>query len=99
MFDKCCTLGGMAVGFRPTDDDERIIESFKREGESTSDVLRRGLRSLERLAWEDQARADRARLALEDLSNEPDAWEYDERGDIRVVGTDTVVPARKDHGR
>jgi Arc/MetJ-type ribon-helix-helix transcriptional regulator len=89
----------MAIGFRPTDDDERIIESFKRDGESTSDVIRRGLRSLERLAWEDQARADMARLALEDLSDEPDAWEYDETGDIRVVGTDVVVPARKDEGR
>lgn len=89
----------MAIGFRPTDDDERIIQSFKREGESTSDVLRRGLRSLERLAWEEQARADMARLALEDLSDEPDAWEYDETGGIRIVGTDVVVPARKDEGR
>lgn len=88
----------MAIGFRPTDD-ERIIHSFRREGESTSDVLRRGLRSLERLAWEEEARADIAKLALEDLSDEPDDWEYDENGDIRVVGTDTVVPARKEGGR
>jgi Arc/MetJ-type ribon-helix-helix transcriptional regulator len=85
----------MAIGFRPTDDDERIIESFKREGESTSDVIRRGLRSLERLAWEEEARADMARLALEDLSDEPDAWEYDENGNIRVIGTDIVVSPRK----
>jgi hypothetical protein len=89
----------MAIGFRPTDDDERLIESFKRDGESTSDVLRRGLRSLERLAWEEQARADMARLALEDLSDEADAWEYDEDGNIRIVGSNTVVPARKDSGR
>ncbi|THV27673.1 hypothetical protein [Glycomyces paridis] len=89
----------MAIGFRPTDDDERIIHSFKREGESTSDVLRRGLRSLERLAWEEEARADMARLALEDLSGEPDDWEYDENGDIRIVATGTVVLARKDRGR
>lgn len=89
----------MAIGFRPTDDDERIIESFKREGETTTDVLRRGLRSLERLAWEEEARADMARLALENLADEPDAWEYDENGDIRIIGTDTVVPARKDAGR
>jgi Arc/MetJ-type ribon-helix-helix transcriptional regulator len=89
----------MAIGFRPTDDDERIIQSFKREGESTSDVLRRGLRSLERLAWEEEARADMARLALEDLSGEPDDWEYDEHGNVRVVGTDVVVPARKDRER
>lgn len=85
----------MAIGFRPTDDDERIIEHFKREGESTSDVIRRGLRSLERLAWEEEARADMARLALEDLSDEPDAWEYDQDGNIHVVGTDIVVPPRK----
>lgn len=85
----------MAIGFRPTDDDERIIESFKREGESTSDVIRRGLRSLERLAWEEEARTDMARLALEDLSDEPDAWEYDQDGNVRLVGSDIVVPPRK----
>ncbi|NUQ87156.1 MAG: hypothetical protein HOQ43_01635 [Glycomyces artemisiae] len=89
----------MAIGFRPTDDDERIIQSFKREGESTSDVLRRGLRSLERLAWEEDARADMARLALEDLSQEPDDWEYAEDGSIRIVGTDIVVQRRKDGDR
>jgi aryl carrier-like protein len=89
----------MAIGFRPTDDDERIIHSFKREGESTSDVLRRGLRSLERLAWEEEARADMARLALEDLSNEPDAWEYGDGDEIRIVGTDISVPARREGGR
>jgi aryl carrier-like protein len=81
----------MAIGFRPTDDDEQIIESFKRSGESTSDVLRRGLRSLKRLAWEEQARADMARLALEDLSTAADEWEYDDSGNIRVVGTGIVV--------
>ncbi|MFB9658157.1 hypothetical protein ACFQS3_18105 [Glycomyces mayteni] len=89
----------MAIGFRPTDDDERIIQSFKREGESTSDVLRRGLRSLERLAWEEEARADMARLALEDLSQEPDDWEYAEDGSIRIIGTDVVVSPRKDGDR
>jgi hypothetical protein len=36
-----------------------------------------------------------ARLALEDLSDEPDAWEYDENGNIRVIGTDIVVSPRK----
>ena len=91
MFDKCCTLGCMAIGFRPTDDDEQIIESFKRAGESTSDVLRRGLRSLKRLAWEEQSRADMARLALEDLSASPDEWEYDDSGNIRVIGTQITV--------
>jgi aryl carrier-like protein len=61
----------MAIDFQPTDDDERIIQSLKREGESPSDVLRRGLRSLEHLAWEEEARADMARCAIEDLSREP----------------------------
>ncbi|WP_460545617.1 hypothetical protein [Glycomyces halotolerans] len=89
----------MSIGFRPTDEDERIIRSFQREGENTTDVIRRGLRSLERLAWEDQARADMARLALENLAEEPDAWEYDESGDIRITGTDITVPSREGSGR
>lgn len=89
----------MTIGFRPTDEDERIIQSFKREGESTSDVLRRGLRSLERLAWEVKARDDMARLVAEDLSEEPDAWEYDESGNVHIIGTGVTVPAREDGGR
>ncbi|WP_198587077.1 hypothetical protein [Glycomyces xiaoerkulensis] len=89
----------MTIGFRPTDEDEQIIQSFKREGESASDVLRRGLRSLERTAWEERARADMARLALEDPSDEPDDWEYDESGDIRVLGADITVAARKEDTR
>lgn len=90
---------GMAIGFRPTDDDERIIQSFKREGESTTEVIRRGLRSLERLAWEERARADMARLAVENPAEESDAWEYDESGNIHVIGTDITVPSREDDGR
>lgn len=89
----------MAIGFRPTDDDDRIISSFKRDGETTSDVLRRGLRSLERLAWEERARADVARLALEDLSEEPDDWEYDESGNIKDVATGSVVKGRNEAGQ
>jgi hypothetical protein len=34
------------------------------------------------------------RLREEDLSAEPDAWEYDGQGNIRVVGTGVTVPAR-----
>jgi hypothetical protein len=81
----------MAIGFRPTDEDEQIIESFRRAGESTSDVLPRGLRSLKRLAWEEQARADMARLALEDPSASSDEWAYDDSGNIRVIGTEITV--------
>jgi hypothetical protein len=90
--------GGMSVGFRPTEDDERIIQAHRKEGETTTDVLRRGLRSLERLEWEDRARDDMARLRDEDLSEEPPAWEYDVAGNIRVTGTARIVPARRTEG-
>jgi Arc/MetJ-type ribon-helix-helix transcriptional regulator len=62
------------IGFRPTEDDARIIEAASREGESTSDVIRRALRLLEREAWITRARADAERLAGEDLAEESDAW-------------------------
>ncbi|MGP4113301.1 hypothetical protein ACTWP5_20610 [Streptomyces sp. 4N509B] len=62
------------IGFRPTEEDARIIEAATREGESTSDVIRRALRLLEREAWLMRARADAERLAEEDLSDEADAW-------------------------
>lgn len=62
------------IGFRPTEDDERIIKAAMHGGERTSDVIRRALRLLDREVWLVQARADMERLAAEDLSNEPDAW-------------------------
>lgn len=62
------------IGFRPTSDDERIIESAMREGERTSDVIRRALRLLDREVWLTKARADAERLVGEDLSDERDAW-------------------------
>jgi hypothetical protein len=31
---------------------------------------------------------------FEDLSAEPDAWEYDADGSIRITGTSLTVPAR-----
>jgi len=43
----------MSVGFRPTEEDLRVIEANRREGEKTSDVIRRALRLLAREAWED----------------------------------------------
>jgi hypothetical protein len=55
----------MAVRFRPTADDERIIRTFKQASESDADVLRRGLRSLDRLAREERERADAARHVIE----------------------------------
>ncbi|GAA4916970.1 antitoxin ParD1/3/4 [Stackebrandtia albiflava] len=76
----------MTVGFRATEEDVRIIEEQRREGESTTEVLRRGLRLLDRAAWEDRAREDMYRLRDEDLSQEPDEWEYTETGEVRIVG-------------
>jgi antitoxin ParD1/3/4 len=84
----------MSVGFRPTEEDLRVIEANRREDEKTSDVIRRALRLLDREAWEERARADMHRLRSEDLSAEPDAWEYDADGNIRITGTSLTVPAR-----
>ncbi|HEX6500341.1 MAG TPA: hypothetical protein VF054_15125 [Micromonosporaceae bacterium] len=56
------------IGFRPNEEDERIIREAMREGERTSDVIRRALRLLEREVWLVRARADAERLAGEDLS-------------------------------
>jgi antitoxin ParD1/3/4 len=84
----------MSVGFRPTEEDLRIIEANRRKDEKTSDVIRRALRLLDREAWEERARADMHRLSTEDLSTEPDAWELDTDGNIRIVGTNLTVQAR-----
>ena len=84
----------MSVGFRPTEEDLRVIEANRRKDEKTSDVIRRALRLLDREAWEERARADMYRLRAEDLSAEADAWEYDADGNIRILGTNITVPAR-----
>jgi antitoxin ParD1/3/4 len=65
---------GTTIGFRPTEEDERIIRAAMRPDEHTSDVIRRALRLLERETWLGQARADAERLASEDVSGEEDAW-------------------------
>jgi Arc/MetJ-type ribon-helix-helix transcriptional regulator len=84
----------MSVGFRPTEEDLRVIEANRRKDEKTSDVIRRALRLLDREAWEERARADMHRLRAEDLSAEADAWEYGADGNIRITGTGRTVPAR-----
>jgi len=84
----------MSVGFRPTEEDLRVIEANRRDDEKTSDVIRRALRLLDREAWEERARADMRRLRSEDLSAEADAWEYDADGNIQVAGTSLTVPAK-----
>ncbi|MFE5541278.1 RuvA C-terminal domain-containing protein [Streptomyces sp. NPDC056519] len=74
----------MSMGFRPTEADDKIIKAHKRPGESTSDVLRRALRALDRQTWDEQARRDMERIATsgEDLSEEPDDWGYGENGHL-----------------
>jgi negative regulator of replication initiation len=63
------------IGFRPTEEDQRIIDAVTQEtGESASDALRRALRLLDREMWLRQARADIAANIDEDISDEPDAW-------------------------
>ena len=62
------------IGFRPTEDDERIIRAAMRPDERTTDVIRRALRLLEREVWLTRAREDAERLADEDLNDEQDAW-------------------------
>lgn len=90
----------MTIGFRATDEDEKIISAHRREGESTTDVLRRALRLLDRQTWEQQARIDMRRLRDEDLSAEPDDWTYDDDGTIHITGTSvTVAPRQQEAGR
>jgi hypothetical protein len=84
----------MSVGFRPTEEDLRVIEANRRKDEKTSDVIRRALRLLDREAWEERARADMDRLKSEDLSAEADAWEYDADGNVTIVGTNVTVQPR-----
>jgi antitoxin ParD1/3/4 len=62
------------IGFRPTEEDERIIREAMRDDERTADVIRRALHLLDREAWLARARADAERLAEEDLSDERGAW-------------------------
>lgn len=62
------------IGFRPTEEDERILREAMRDDERTADVIRRALRLLDREAWLARARDDAERLAVEDLSSEGDAW-------------------------
>jgi len=62
------------IGFRPTGDDQRILRSAARPGETTTDTIRRALRLLDQQVWEEQLRRDAGRIAEEDLNAEPEAW-------------------------
>lgn len=63
-----------SIGFRPTEDDERILHEVARPGESTSDTLRRALRLLDHERWLTQFRADAEQVKDENLNVEPEAW-------------------------
>jgi len=63
-----------SIGFRPTEDDERILREAARPGESTSDTLRRALRLLDRERWLAQFRVDAEKLKDEDVNTEAEAW-------------------------
>lgn len=69
-------MGDMSasIGFRPTQDDERILREAAQPGESTSDTLRRALRLLDHERWLAQFRADAESLKDEDVNAEPEAW-------------------------
>ncbi|GAB2528488.1 hypothetical protein [Paramicrobacterium agarici] len=62
------------LSFRPTPDDARILREAARDGESTSETLRRALRLLDHERWLEQFHADTARIADEDITTEPEAW-------------------------
>jgi hypothetical protein len=63
-----------SIGFRPTAEDARILREATRPGENTSDTLRRALRLLDHEQWLEEFRVDAARLADEDVNEEPEAW-------------------------
>jgi antitoxin ParD1/3/4 len=63
-----------SIGFRPTADDKRILREAGRPGESTSDTLRRALRSLDHERWLAQFRAAAEALKDEHINAEPEAW-------------------------
>ncbi|QHC01521.1 hypothetical protein EK0264_15310 [Epidermidibacterium keratini] len=63
-----------SIGFRPTDEDERILREAARPGESTSDTLRRALRLLDHQRWLEKFHLDAERISGEDVNAEPEAW-------------------------
>jgi antitoxin ParD1/3/4 len=62
------------IGFRPNEEDLRIIQAAMQTGERTSDVIRRALRLLDKEVWLSHARQDAERLGDENLADEADAW-------------------------
>jgi len=74
------------ISFRPNAEDRRIINSLRaaNAAETPTELLRKGLRLLEREQWRQQAYRDFERLRDEDLSTQPDDWSLDSAGNIIV---------------
>jgi len=72
------------ISFRPNDNDLRIMSDVRAMDDALTptDILRRGLRLLERDEWRRRAHLDAIRLKDEDLSNEPPDWSYAPDGSI-----------------
>jgi antitoxin ParD1/3/4 len=64
------------IAFRATEADRELVTKLAEPGETSSDVLRRALRVLDRERWHDAAQADADRIMAggENLADEPDAW-------------------------
>lgn len=74
LYTDCSERMATSIGFRLTPEDERILREVSREGETTTETLRRGLRSLSREQYLERLREDARALDDEDLSAEPDEW-------------------------
>jgi len=59
------------IGFRPNDEDLRIL---KEAGGSTTETIRQALRLLDQQLWLERFHADAERLRDEDVNDEPEAW-------------------------
>ena len=70
----CHTMANPVIGFRPTDYDIRALKNAAREGETTTDTIRRAIRMLDHERWLEQARLDAAAMKDENLNDEPEAW-------------------------
>lgn len=62
------------IGFRPTDDDRRVLDVIASAGLSTTEAIRRGLHLVAHDLWLDQARTDAEKLRDENVNDAPDAW-------------------------
>lgn len=62
------------IGFRPTEDDRRLLDAIASTGLSTTEAIRRGLYLVAHERWLDRARDDAQKLHDENVNDAPDAW-------------------------